>query len=125
MTQEVYGSVASWSPEKLKKFIQSGSKPVKVINNALSDKASNREKMIKVLSDYTTGNKEISGKKIFHIKCPISSIFDAQGSFGSCNFLPFEIPDIILINLLLYNLCLFDESHHSKKVDLLILKFFS
>ena len=86
MTQEVYGSVASWSPEKLKKFIQSGSKPVKVINNALSDKASNREKMIKVLSDYTTGNKEISGKKIFHIKCPISSIFDAQGSFGSCNF---------------------------------------
>jgi len=86
MTQEVYGSVASWSPEKLKEFIQSGSKPVKVINNALSDKASNREKMIKVLSDYTTRKKEISGKKIFHIKCPISSIFDAQGSFGSCNF---------------------------------------
>ena len=35
--------------------------------------------MIKVLSDYKNNDK-------FKIKCPISSIFDAQGSFGSCNF---------------------------------------
>jgi hypothetical protein len=85
MTQQEYESVRSWTPEKLKGFIQNGTKPVKVINNALSDKAGpdfSREKMIKVLSDYTTS----TGIDIFKIKCPISSIFDAQGSFGSCNF---------------------------------------
>ena len=85
MTQQEYESVPSWNPTSLKNFIQTGTKPVKVINNALSDKAGpdfSREKMIKVLSDYTTS----SGIDIFQIKCPISSIFDAQGSFGSCNF---------------------------------------
>ena len=85
LTQEVYDSVASWSPTSLKEFIQNGTKPIKVINNALSDKSGpnfSREKMIKVLSDYRTA----TNKDIFQIKCPISSIFDAQASFGSCNF---------------------------------------
>jgi len=85
MTQEEYGDVRSWQPKKLREFIHNSptaTKPVKVINNALSDKASNGEKMIKVLSDYESS----SGIDIFQIKCPISSIFDAQGSFGSCNF---------------------------------------
>jgi hypothetical protein len=86
MTQEEYGTVALWNPTLLKAFIQNGTKPVKVINNALSDKAVSGQKMIQVLSDFTTGKKERGGTKIFQIKCPISSIFDAQGSFGSCNF---------------------------------------
>ena len=81
MTQQVYDSVPSWTPEKLRLFIQpeTATKPIKVINNALSDKSASGEKMIKVLSDYKDNDK-------FKIKCPISSIFDAQGSFGSCNF---------------------------------------
>ena len=86
INKEVYGNVPSWNPTSLKEFIQNkGTQPVKVINNALSDKSGPyfaKEKMIKVLSDYKTS----SGINIFQIKCPISSIFDAQGSFGSCNF---------------------------------------
>ena len=83
INKQVYGDIDSWKPKLLKEFIQkTGTQPVKVINNALSDKASTGEKMIKVLSDYKTS----TGNEIFQIKCPISSIFDAQGSFGSCNF---------------------------------------
>ena len=84
MKQDKYTSVSVWNPDNLKKFIQlpTATKQVRVINNALSDKASNGDKMIKVLSDY----RSATGVKIFYIKCPISSIFDAQGSFGSCNF---------------------------------------
>ena len=81
MRQEEYMDVRSWTPEQLREFIQppTATKPIKVINNALSDKSASGEKMIKVLSDYKNNDK-------FKIKCPISSIFDAQGSFGSCNF---------------------------------------
>ena len=70
MTQEEYGTVALWTPERLKAFIQNGTKPVKVINNALSDKAVSGEKMIQVLSDFTTGKKERGGITIFRTRPP-------------------------------------------------------
>ena len=83
---EVYNSVTDWSAEKLKNFIQKAAyQPIQVINNALTEQNKDKTKLIKVLSEYTLG-KGPHSDKIFQIICPISSIFDAQASWGSCNF---------------------------------------
>ena len=73
------GSMASFFGDNL------GTDTIYVINNALTAEK-DATKMIKHLSDYRTGKTKQKGNKPFQIICPLSSIFDAQNSFGSCNF---------------------------------------
>ena len=75
----------TWSVDNLKKFItpttdRSQFKTIFVVNNALTAEIGGT-KMIKSLS-----LSETNGTNNFKIICPLSSIYDAQGSFGSCNF---------------------------------------